>query len=235
MNLILLFQEDFIAPDTVRLTGRRQRHIREVHRAQEGDTLCVGLAGGGIGLGHIRLWDEKVVEMEVSFERQPPPKLPLTLVLALPRPKVLKRILIAATSLGVGKIHLIHSWRVEKSFWQSDLLNPEALQEPLILGLEQAKDTILPSVETHRFFKPFVEDLLPSLSMDSHRLLAHPVASSACPRNIGEKVTLVVGPEGGFIPFEVDLMTAAGFTPVHCGPRILRVETAVPALISRLF
>ena len=235
MNLILLFPEDFIAADTVRLTGRRQQHIRDVHRAGEGDTLCVGLEGGGIGVGLIRRWNEQGIEMKVSFEAQPPPKLPLILVLALPRPKVLKRILIAATSLGVEQIHLIHSWRVEKSFWHSDLLKPEAMREPLVLGLEQAKDTIIPAVELHRFFKPFVQDVLRLLSANSRRLVAHPTAESSCPRNLGERTTLVIGPEGGFIPYEVELLASEGFTPVHCGPRILRVETAVPALISRLF
>ncbi|BCA80717.1 16S rRNA (uracil(1498)-N(3))-methyltransferase [Desulfuromonas sp. AOP6] len=234
MNLILLFEEDFISSDIVRLSGRRQQHIREIHRAGEGDTLCVGLAGGDIGHGQILNLKDRLVEMRVSFERQPPPKLPLTLVLALPRPKALKRILIAATSLGVEEIHLIHSWRVEKSFWHSDLLKPEALQEPLILGLEQAKDTHLPSIELHRLFKPFAQDILPGLSANSQRLVAHPVAESPCPRNVGERTTLAIGPEGGFLPYEVELLAAAGFKPVHCGPRILRVETAVPALISRL-
>jgi len=48
-------------------------------------------------------------------------------------------------------------------------------------------------------------------------------------------VTLVIGPEGGFIPAEVDLLSRSGCRPVNLGERILRVETAVAALTGRLF
>ena len=36
-------------------------------------------------------------------------------------------------------------------------------------------------------------------------------------------------------PYEVELLQAGGFEPVHLGPRILRVETAVTALVARLY
>ncbi|MDB2481016.1 16S rRNA (uracil(1498)-N(3))-methyltransferase, partial [Porticoccaceae bacterium] len=40
---------------------------------------------------------------------------------------------------------------------------------------------------------------------------------------------------GGFIPYEIDKLNQVGFESVHLGQRILRVENAVPALVSRLF
>ena len=236
MNLILILPDDFTAtPGIVRLTGRRLRHVQQIHRASVGDSLCVGMLDGNMGRGQVLNLNQQSLELEVCFDQRPPDKLPLALVMALPRPKVLKRVLIAASSMGVGKICLINSWRVEKSYWQSPELNPEALRDTLILGLEQAKDTVLPHIELHRLFKPFVEDKLPQLSEGSFRLLAHPASQNICPRNVATQTTLVIGPEGGFIPYEVNLLQEQGFSPVHFGERILRVETVVPALIARLF
>ena len=94
---------------------------------------------------------------------------------------------------------------------------------------------MLPVLETRRLFRPFVEDELPSIAGDSLALVAHPVAAQICPRDAAGPVTLAVGPEGGFIPAEVESLTRIGFAPVSLGDRILRVETAVSALIARLF
>jgi RsmE family RNA methyltransferase len=57
----------------------------------------------------------------------------------------------------------------------------------------------------------------------------------ACPHDVNCAVTLVIGPEGGFIPFEIELLEKNGFQAVTLGPRILRVENAIPALAGRLF
>ena len=235
MNLILLFNEDFIDNRRVRLEGRRLRHIREVHRVSEGDELRVGLFGELVGTGHITSLDTNSLEMDVTLVHAPPPALPVTLILALPRPKVLKRILLSVTAMGVKKIILLNSCRVEKSFWQSPVLQDENILSQLVLGLEQSCDTILPEVLLKPLFKPFVEDELPSLIKDTLPLVAHPVANEACPRDIGYPVSLAIGPEGGFIPYEIEKLTACGFRAIHIGSRILNIEAAVPSLLSRLF
>ena len=108
-------------------------------------------------------------------------------------------------------------------------------RKPLILGLEQAKDTIMPGVALLTRFRPFVEDELPDLVKGTLGLVAHPEASIACPRAVAGDVTLVMGPEGGFVPFEIEKLEASGCSVVHLGERILRVETALPALLARLF
>ncbi len=235
MNLILLFQDDFISESRVRLAGRRLKHVLEVQRARVGDELCVGVVAGRIGTGTVTGLDTSAIDMEVRFEREPPPALPVTLVLALPRPKVLRRVLRTATGLGVKRIVLVNAFRVEKSYWQSPFLEPAAVQEQLVLGLEQARDTALPAVMLRPLFKPFVEDELPGIASSTIGLVAHPIAAKVCPKNVNQPVTLAIGPEGGFIPYEVEKFVAAGCTPVCAGERILSVETAVPALISRLF
>lgn len=236
MNLILLYQDDFI-DDTgvVRLQGRRLKHVLDVHRAAAGDGLCVGVMNGRIGIGKVVCLDQSVLEMEVRLERQPPAALPMTLVLALPRPKVLRRVLRSVSAMGVKRIFLLNSFRVEKSYWQSPFLRPEAMHEQLVLGLEQARDTVLPEVQLRPLFKPFAEDELPALIAGTYPLVAHPISATPCPRGIDRATTLAIGPEGGFLPYEIEKLAAAGFTVVHAGERILSVETAVPALIARLF
>ena len=236
MNLILLLKDDFIdTADRVRLQGRRLKHVLGVIRAVEGDELCVGMLNGKIGTGRVIALNDAGLEMEVRFDREPPLPLPLTLILALPRPKVLRRVLRSATALGVKRIMLLNCFRVEKSFWQSPFLEQEAINEQLVLGLEQARDTVLPEVTLYRQFKPFVEDELPGLIQNTTALVAHPTAAAPCPRALNGAATLIIGPEGGFIPYEVDKLKVCGFTLVSLGERILNVETAVPALLSRLF
>ena len=235
MNLILLFTEDFVGDGRVRLEGRRLKHVLEVHRAAIGDELAVGLLGDRIGVGKVVRLDSSVLEMEVRLERAPPPALPVTLVLALPRPKALRRVIRAASAMGVKRIVLLNAFRVEKSYWQSPVLGPGSLREQAVLGLEQACDTVLPEVLLKPLFKPFVEDELPAMALNTLPLVAHPDSSFLCPRAVDRAVTLVVGPEGGFIPYELELLASLGFTPVQLGERILTVETAVPALLARLF
>jgi 16S rRNA (uracil1498-N3)-methyltransferase len=236
MNLILLQVTDFVEGTTrVQLGGRRLRYIREVHRASVGDELCVGLAGGVIGTGVVTSSTETSVEMDVCLDRTPPQKLPVTLVLALPRPKVVKRVLIGSASMGVERIIFTNAFKVEKSYWQSPVLRKDSIEKQLVLGLEQARDTIMPEVLLRHRFKPFVEDELPGIIQDTLPLLADPSGPVPCPREVSCSVTLAVGPEGGFTAYEVEKLVSIGFSAVNAGKRILRVETAVPVLLSRLF
>jgi len=235
MNLILFEPADRIAEDRIRLRGRRFTHIASVLRAGEGDELAVGALGGRMGRGIVRALDAEAVELEVVLEREPPAPLPLTLIVALPRPKVLNRVIAAATSMGVKHIVIVNAWRVEKSYWSTPRLAPANLRLQQLLGLEQARDTILPLVETRRLFRQFVEDELPALAAGTRALVAHPGAAEVCPRGLQQPVTLAIGPEGGFIAKEIESLVRAGLTPVTLGERILRVETAIASLAGRLF
>ena len=226
MNLVLLFPEDFISPTRVRVSGRR---LEEINRIGS-DELRVGMIDGRVGTASI----VSPGELEVFLNSDPPDPLSLTLVLALPRPKVLNRVLAAVTSIGIKRIYLINSWRVEKSYWKSPRLSDSNIHAQCIFGLEQARDTVMPRVELRRFFRPFVEIELPSIAAGSLSLVAHPVAADACPRDVKEPVTLAIGPEGGFIAEEIASFERIGFRAVHFGPRILRVETAVAALVGRI-
>lgn len=236
MNLILLTPDELGPQDTVTLTGRRAEHVLTVHRANVGDRLRVGVLGGQMGQADVLALGEGQVVLRLGeLNVPPPPRLPVTVILALPRPKMLKRIYQTVATLGVERLVLLHSYRVEKSFWSSPWLAPAAIHEHLYLGLEQGVDTVLPEVCLRRRFKPFVEDELPALAAGRRCLVAHPTGAEACPQGQAQPTVLAIGPEGGFIPYEVERLAEQGFTPVSLGPRILRVETAVTALLARLF
>ena len=235
MNLLLLEDDDFVAADRVQLSGRRLKHLLEVHRAEAGDSLRVGRLNGLMGTGQLLSLDDQRAELSLTLDQTPPSKLPLTLLLALPRPKMLRRVLQTVSTMGVPRLVLLNSYRVEKSFWQTPFLQPAAIREQLILGLEQARDTVLPEVLIEQRFKPFVEDRLPALAAGSLGLVGHPGDYPPCPRAVEQAVILAIGPEGGWIPYEVEKLREAGLQPVQLGERILRVETAVSALLARLF
>lgn len=269
MNLILLYPADFVADTSrVRITDRRLKHIQEILGPAPGDTLAVGLMSpsrtsergrsrpdeGMMGRGRVVALTAGAIELDVVLDTPPPAKLPVVLCVALMRPIVLKRVLQAAASMGVPEIHIFHSRRVEKSFWQSTALGDEEMRGEFVLGLEQSRDTVLPEVRCHKRFKPFVEDVLPDLlgagikgtagntaGNGRQGIVADPSGEILRPGAfihggaVQQACVLVVGPEGGFIPYEVGKFREAGCRVVSLGERLLRVETAVVALLAKVF
>ena len=235
MNIILVTQQDFISDDTVNLNDRRFTHIKNIHNAQIGESLRVGMINGKMGLGKVLDINTASITLKLSLNDDPLEPLPLTLVLALPRPKMLKRILQSSASLGVKEIYLINSYRVDKSYWSSPVLSDESLNEHLQLGIEQAVSTYLPKIHLRKRFKPFIEDELADLAHNSEKLVAHPYNAKPCPMQIDKTTTLVIGPEGGFIEYEINKLNEINFEAISLGQRILRVETAIPYTIAKLF
>lgn len=237
MNLLLLEPGDFAGDGTVRLVGRRLEHVHRVLAPEPGRALRVGVLGGRIGTARVAAlsMDELVLDPP-SLTEDPPPRAGLDLLLAVPRPKALAKLLPVVASLGVDRLVLVNAARVEKSYFTAGVLEPASIGELLRLGLEQARDTVLPEVLVRPLFRPFVEDECDAVLADADvRLVAHPPASEPCPRR-GEarRVAIAVGPEGGWVPFEIELLGARGFRPVGIGPRVLRVETVVPLLVGLL-
>ncbi len=235
MNLLVLEDTDFISESQAKVTGRRLRHLLDINKVTVGDSLKAGRLNGLMGTAQVLHIDSESIHLDVTLTERPPAPLPLTLILALPRPKMLRRILQTIATMGVKKLYLINTWRVEKSYWQTPWLADTALRQQLILGLEQGGDTQLPEIVIKKRFKPFVEDELINITADSKSFLAHPKADDPCPMAFNQPSTLAIGPEGGFIDYEVEKFVEMGFQPITLGSRILRVETAVPVLLSRLF
>jgi RsmE family RNA methyltransferase len=163
------------------------------------------------------------------------------LILALPRPAVLHRLLQMAAAMRISRLHLLRSWRVEKSFFSSPALRPEAIRQHLILGAEQGMVTRLPEVRIHHRLVPFIEEFA-SRTEPGHRILAHPgserplesvFAAGSDPGSLAP-VRLAIGPEGGWIDREVESFSAIGFQPLSLGPWVLRVETAVAVALGQI-
>lgn len=242
MNIILA-EAGEIDANRLELTDHRARHIVKVLQAEVGDRLRVGLINGPMGSGTIAAIKKKYpffVEMELDLvdPARPPPA--IDLILALPRPIMLKRILSQVTALGVGTIHLVNANRVEKSFWEAGILQPEEYYSHLLQGLEQAVDTRVPDLQLHHQFKPFIEDYFPTVAGKYRSLLvAHPAGA----KRLGEvidsdsqdgRIALAVGPEGGWVEYEVKKFQEHGFSCCTIGKRILKVDTAVVALHARV-
>lgn len=236
MNLLLLGPQDVVAPGRARISGRRLEHMREILDVQVGGTLRVGIRDGQVGEATVESLEPNGAELTFALEADPPPASPIAVALALPRPPVLRRVLSQITTFGVKDIYLFGANRVEKSYWQSPALAPEAIDAQLVLGLEQARDTKVPRVHLHPRFRPFAEDVLAPMlgSGEIPAYVGHPGARRPCPHAAAGPAVLVVGPEGGFVPFEVDRLQAVGAAVVSAGPRVFRTETAVIALLGRL-
>ncbi len=232
MNLILLHPNEVEADGRARMEGARAAHVREVLRAQPGDSIRIGLLEGPKGAGRVIRIDEHAVELVCAFEGEPPPRPRADLLLAMPRPKVMKRLWAQLAALGVDRIIITNAARVERNYFDTHVLDPAFFTPLLIEGLQQAQDTRLPRVEIHRRLKPLVEDQLPE---DSERYLLHPGAPRS-PRSAapGGRALLAIGPEGGWVPFEVELFERHGFLPVSLGARTLRTDTACVAALAVL-
>ena len=235
MNIVLLDANQDCSSDIWSIEDQRQiKHLNQHLQLRAGDTLKVGVRDGQRYLTEVQSITAQQIMLKPIQTESVPNKLPVHLILALPRPKVLRRMIMDAVTLGVERLSLIHSYRVDKSYWQSPFL--QQLDDYVTLGLEQAGDTIVPEIQLYKRFKPFVEDVLPTLISEQRpAYVAHPYAEQSMPHAIAHGCNLIVGPEGGFIPYEIELLKKNGCQAMSLGNRILRTETAVSNILGRLF
>lgn len=241
MNLILLFPEDFKDTTHVRLSDYRADHIRDILRSYKGQTLRVGFVNGGVGEGTITVLAKNSVELKVSIPHQKPLVPPLSLILALPRPQTLKKVLEVSATFGIRQLLLINAERVEKSFFSSKLLKDEAWKKHIRLGLEQGGQTFFPEIKIYHSLHNFFSEVLPTLMTSSPiKLLATPDTKSSlwetplASTHEKKGVFCALGPEGGWRKEETESFERRGFQKICLGTPILRVENAVCALFSQI-
>ena len=235
MNLLLLESSELDERGSVTLSDARARHLLDVLKVVPDRKVRVGLLDGPIGTGRVTAVADGVVGLQCRFG-DTPPRPPVNLLLAVPRPKVLRRLWAQIAALGVGRVILTNAARVERNYFDTHLLDPHGYRPLLVEGLQQARDTRVPLVSVHRQFRVLIEDDLDTLIDGALRLVADPgetepigsaIATAANPR-----VLLAIGPEGGWNAFELDLLRAHGFRSVGLGPRTLRSDTACIALLA---
>ncbi len=233
MNLLIVEPGELRADGTCALADRRAHHLREVLGATVGSELRAGVLGGGIGRARVLSDDGETILINVNIDSPAPPSLDVELVLAVPRPKVLSRVVEACAAFGVRRIDLTNAWRVDKSYLRSPRLAPAALAHAARLGAEQGATTHVPELAVHARLMALLDARF--AQPGGMRLVAHPGAPPI-ERAVRARspVVLAIGPEGGWIERELETFVARGFAPVALGAPILRVETAVAAALGQL-
>ena len=239
MNLLLLHESDRLDKTRFLVSGRRAEHIRKVLRSVPGDVLRAGFYGGKLGFATVvKIGQDKAVELDCPvFEKDPPAKNRIVPIISLPRPQSFKKTLHFIASSGIGKVFFVGSARVEKSYWKSSAMEPEAIREELILGLEQGMDTVMPELKFYPSLRVFFQQEADFLESCPMRLLAHPEPGApGCPHAVetSGSLALAIGPEGGYTSEETAAFRSRGFECVTLGPFILRVEFALSVLCGKL-
>jgi len=235
VNCVILQSSDRLTDTSAVVRGVRARHVVEVLKKGPGDAVLAGVLDGPLGVVRILSVapDEVVIEWP---QGDVPPVPPVDLILAMPRPKVMKRLWLPIASLGVRTVSIIGAEKVEPFYFASHATDPEIYRPRLIEGLEQARDTRMPMVQIIDSFARFSLEALPGFTNAGQKLLAEPGAPHTI-REIIEPtppatVVLAVGPEGGWSSHERDTFRAHGFHEVSLGPRALRTDTAVISLLA---
>lgn len=238
MNIILLENNEVIGGHAV-IGDRRAEHIVKILRSGLEDRVTVGIINGKIGYGIIKEIKRQRpfrVKLKICLERFPPAVSPLDIMLALPRPIVFKRVISQLTALGVSRVHVVNAAKVEKSYWESSLLVEQGWKNYVKEGLEQAVDTKIVDFCFFRGFKPFMNSVIPELKKNyTQMLLAHPHSAARLSNHAIEPAApllIAIGPEGGWNEYELEMMATQGFKEFSLGSRILKVETAVTAIVS---
>jgi 16S rRNA (uracil1498-N3)-methyltransferase len=248
VNLILFEAAEVDDRGRLVLEDRRGHHVCRVLRASPGDRVRLGMVHGGLGVGEVLSIGRDRVELAVTLTEDAPARPSVDLILAVPRPKVLPRLLQGASALGVGRIDLINAWRVDKSYLDAHYLEPAVLAHHARLGCEQGGSTWVPDVAVHRLLMPFVRELgerrqaardaEPEADPGELALIAHPRAATPIEGAVlpgsQRRVLLAVGPEGGWIEREIETFLELGFLCVTAMDRVLRVDTAVSALLAQI-
>ena len=236
MNLVLVEASEIGSRGLVTLMGSRAAHLINVLHISPGQDVRVGVLDGPRGIARVESIGADAVTLQCTLEGEPPARPSIDLLLAVPRPKVMRRLWAQIAALGAGQIILTNAEKVERHYFDTHILTPETYRPLLIEGLQQARDTRLPSVSIHRKFRILIEDELDTLFPSGLRVVADPSASDALTDVVKaggeERLLLAIGPEGGWNAFELGLLDAHGFQKAGMGPRTLRTDTACVALLA---
>jgi RsmE family RNA methyltransferase len=234
VNLLLLEPHE-VVEGAATIDGPRAAHLLDVLGVRVGSQVRAGIVDGAIGTARVELVDGRTVGLRCGLSDRVPDRPRVDLVLAVPRPKALKRLWAQLAALGVGTIAIVNASKVERFYFDSHALAPSVYRPLLIEGLAQARDTRVPIVRIERALKPFVEDELDVVFGDARRLIADSAYTRSpfdAVRARKERTVIAIGPEGGWTDFERDLFEQNGFAGVGLGARTPRSDTAIVALLS---
>jgi RsmE family RNA methyltransferase len=235
MNWVLVDHSELEGGARVELLGRRAEHLLSVLNVSVGDAVRVCQVNGPLGVGVV----EKVASSSVYLfcEWGEVPRRPkLDLILAMPRPKVLRRLWAQVAALGVRRVFLVGATRVERFYFDSHVVDC-AVYEPLLReGLEQAGCGWLPEVFVRKNLDLFLEKECEELFATACRWVGDPTGNREWIHEMWNQdeqnsYVMAVGPEGGWTQDELSKLEVRGFTKVGLGRRVLRSDTATICLL----
>jgi 16S rRNA (uracil1498-N3)-methyltransferase len=223
-----------VAPGaTVELSGDEARHAVTVSRVRTGERIAIGDGRGIRVLGVVTATGPRELTLEADeVVVEEPPAIRITLVQALAKGDRDELAVQAATELGVDAIV---PWAAARSVsrWEGPKAE-KGRQRWATIVREAVKQSI-------RSWLPPVAPVtatgaLPAAVEGCRMLLLEPTATATLTelRPDGRDLALVVGPEGGIAPSELEALVAAGAEPVRLGASVLRTSTAGPAAIAVL-
>lgn len=219
--------------DTVALGGDEARHAVTVARVRVGERVSLGDGRGRVVAGPVTAAEGRRLELEVDDVRDEPEPAPrLTLVQALAKGDRDELAVQAATELGVDRVI---PWAAGRSVsrWDGPKAEKGRARWASIVreAVKQSIRARIPSVEPVASTRE-----LPARLEGERMLLLVPGAETplSAIRPDGRDLALVVGPEGGMDPAEIDRLREAGAEPVRLGEAVLRTSTAGPAAIAVL-
>jgi 16S rRNA (uracil1498-N3)-methyltransferase len=238
---LLLFERSpgASAPGTsarVVATGAQAKHLTDVLKVSPGQPVRIGIIDGPLGTATVAQINPGEVVLDAVFDADVPERPRVDLLLAVPRPKVLRRLWAQVAALGVGQVMLTNAGKVERDYFDSHVMRDEGFRPLLIEGLQQARDTRVPMVSIHKQFKVLVEDELDHLFPSGRRVVAHPGSAQsfreALHGSSDDRVLVAIGPEGGWNDYELALLERHGFVRAGLSSRTLTTTTACIAALS---
>ena len=221
VNLVLITAEEAksgLPPDDA-----RARHLRETVGLAVGGTFHIGVENRLRGIATITALSPQLV-FTVAWEKSPQARLPLTVLIGLPRPQTAKKVLHDLASLGAARIIFFQSAKGDPGYLTSSLWKNGEWREHVLKGTEQACSTLVPEVTR---VGSLVEALI-GLDANAWKLALDPYEATGAPEvsSSAKAAVLAIGPERGFSDSERAALSTNGFAFAHLGDRILRVEAA---------
>jgi 16S rRNA (uracil1498-N3)-methyltransferase len=220
--------------DRLLLDGDEGRHAALVARMRVGERTAVGDGRGRMATAAASAVSKDSVELEVlDLVESPEPRPRITLVQALAKGGRDELAIQAATELGVAAVA---PWQAARSVTRWEGRKAEA---------GSARWAGIVREASKQAMRPWAATGLPLLTTADVAALAErtpavvldPDAAvrlvDAVPADV-EELVIVVGPEGGIAPEELERLTAAGATTARMGPTVLRTSTAGPAALAAL-
>jgi len=227
-----------ISGTTANFDQDEYRHFITVLRKKPGDLIHF-LDGQGVKYtGRIASIDTAAnsFQAEVETRRHCRTNFPsITLALALPKGKKFIFIIQKATELGIQKIIPLETHHSIKQLPAAKDKERKVIQwkKTALEAIKQCGNPYLPEIK-HPV--PLTSILLPArkgcVKLLFHGPAAEGISTQAEALAHAREVIMIIGPEGGFSPEEIEFLTGLGCRAISLGPTILRLETATIASIA---